>query len=174
MKKLLALLGAALGFALLFTGCDTDNSSSRVQEKSAVYATLKPWEKKYISNAVVSTGFTPDMVYMSIGNPSKKQTVDAPEGQTEVWTYTNYYPSVEAGKMRYNTTTETGALAYTGAGGATKSMASASTSSRNGGPSLGTTGGPQGGSMDIADMQSYTFTLIFKDGKVSKMALDPN
>jgi len=174
MKKLLALLGAALGFALLFSGCDTDNSSARVQEKASLYATLKPWEKKYIDKGVVSAGFTPDMVYMAIGNPSKKQTVDGPEGQVEVWTYTNFYPSAEAGKMRYSLSSETGALAYTGAGGATKSMMTSSAATRNGGPSISTTGGPQGGSMDIADMQSYTFYVIFKDGKVSKMAMDPN
>ena len=96
MKKCLLLLGAALGFALLVTGCDTDNSSGSIKEKSAVYATLKPWQKKDIDGGIVALSFTPDMVYMAIGNPSTK----TPTGTGEVWVYKNYYPSVGADRVK--------------------------------------------------------------------------
>src|ERR1019366_1300535 len=82
MKKLPVVLGVALGFALLVTGCETDALSARIQEKSAVYATLKPWQKKYVDTGVVAMGFTPDMVYMAIGNPTKTEIVGAPENKT--------------------------------------------------------------------------------------------
>jgi hypothetical protein len=84
MKKLAVILGVALGFALLVTGCKTDGLSARIQEKSAVYGTLKPWQKKYVDTGVVAMGFTPDMVYMAIGNPTKTEPAGAPEDKTEV------------------------------------------------------------------------------------------
>ena len=43
-----------------------------------------------------------------------------------------------------------------------------------GSQSIGTTGGPQGGSMEPADLQSYTFIVTLTNGQVTKMKLDPN
>jgi len=40
--------------------------------------------------------------------------------------------------------------------------------------SIATTGGPQGGSMELADLPSYTLWVTFQDGKVVKLKLDPN
>jgi hypothetical protein len=42
------------------------------------------------------------------------------------------------------------------------------------GGSISATGGPQGGSMEPADLQSYTFILTLTNGVVTKMKLDPN
>ena len=83
MNKSLPLLGVALGLALIITGCESDNMSARIKEKSAVYATLKPWQKKNIDKGVIAMGFSPDMVYMAIGNPDTK----TPAGQAQFWTY---------------------------------------------------------------------------------------
>lgn len=57
-----------------------------------------------------------------------------------------------------------------GAGG----MVRAGSTQGGGGQSIGTTGGPQGGSMEPADLQSYTFILTLTNGVVTKMKLDPN
>ena len=146
MNKATVLLGAALGLALFVTGCETDGSSTRIQEKSAVYATLKPWEKNYIDKGVIALGFTPDMVYMAIGKPSTVDPVATPEGKGEKWTYKNYYPTPEAGALRYNLNSEqhyqpsntepspTGGQMPRGMGGL-----------GTGPQSIATTGGPQGG-----------------------------
>jgi len=172
MKNVLSLLAAAIGLALLVTGCETDGSSARIQEKSAVYATLKPWEKNYIEKGVIALGFTPDMVYMSIGNASKVEPVDSPVGKGEMWTYKNYFPTVNANALKYNYNTEShyqpSGTQSNGAGGQQPLG-----TSRAGGPSLGTTGGPQG-TMDLADLPSYTLWVTFQDGKVIRMKLDPN
>ena len=172
MKKCLPLLGAALGFALLLTGCESDNSSSRIQEKSAVYATLKPWQKKNIDKGIVAMGFSPDMVYMAIGNPDTKQ----PEGTGEMWTYKHYYPTVGADQVKYTMNTEQhyanssnlapgmpGSLAKTGPQAGSRTPTS-----------ISQTGGPQGGSMEPADMVSYTLWVTFEGGVVTHLKLEPN
>jgi len=175
MNKITVLLGAALGLALLVTGCETDSSSARIKEKSAAYATLKPWEKNYIDKGVIALGFTPDMVYMAIGNASLVEPLDSPGGKAEKWTYKNYYPTVEAGALKYNLNSEqhyqpsntepspTGGQMPRGMGGL-----------GTGPQSIATTGGPQGGSMELADLPSYTLWVTFQDGKVVKLKLDPN
>jgi hypothetical protein len=174
MKKSLPLLGAALGLALLFAGCESDNSA-RIQEKSAVYATLKPWQKKYVDTGVVAMGFTPDMVYMAIGNPSDKKPVDG----GEMWVFKNYYPTVAADQVKRTLNTETSMdhttvggmqMESNGAGG-TRPAGSAPGGA---GQSASTTGGPQGGSIEPADLQSYTLYVTFKNGVVARMKLDPN
>lgn len=170
MKKSLPLLGAALVLALLVTGCETTGSSARIQEKSAVYATLKPWQKNYVDKGIIAMNFTPDMVYMSIGNPSTKQTTD----DGELWTYKNYYPTVEADKVKRTYSTDSSfqptRLQPDAATGRPQPVGMGQGGS---GPSIGTTGGPQG-SMELGDLQSYTLYVNFKDGVVNKMKLNPN
>ena len=175
MKLTLPLLGAALGLALLVTGCETDGSSSRIQEKSAVYATLKPWQKKNIDAGIVAMTFTPDMVYMAIGNPSTKE----PTADGELWTYKNYYPTTGANNVRYSLSSER-QMGSTGVGGTLMEsngkggQRPAGSSQGGAGQSASTTGGPQGGSMEPADLPSYTLYVTFKNGAVSKLKLDPN
>ena len=90
-------LGAAVLLTLVLVGCETDGGiSARTQEKSAVYATLKPWEKKYIEKGTVAVGFTPDMVYMAMGHPDKVESKDLPEGHVDLWTYSRYYPDLSS------------------------------------------------------------------------------
>ena len=167
MKNRHCLLGAALGLALLLTGCETAGSS-RIQEKSAVYATLKPWQKKYVDTGVVAKGFTEDMVYMSIGNPSTKTPTDG----GELWVFKNYYPSVAADQNKRMLNTET-AMDHSLSGGMQTQGGAPTTSSRSG-QSISNTGGPQGGSLEPADLQAYTLYVTFRGGVVVGMKLDPN
>ena len=172
MKKYLPLLGVTLGFALLITGCESDNSSSRIQEKSAVYATLKPWQKKNIDKGVVAMGFNQDMVYMAIGNPTTKTT----EGGAEVWTYKRYYPTVGADQVKYTMNTE---RPYANSNNLSPGMPgstarSGSASSNRNPTSIAATGGPQGGSMEPGELVSYTLWVTFENGVVTHMKLEPN
>ena len=176
---------------LAVTGCETDNAiSARIQEKSAAYAHLGLREKTFIAKGAVSTGFTPDMVYMAVGTPSKVAPVKFTEGgQGEIWTYRNFYPAFDAGSMHYTPpTTEsvyqperfvnypyTSVTDYDGeefymSGGLTnKPLGMTRTPG-----SIAATGGPQGGSMEPADLQAYTLRLVIADGKVSAISLQPN
>ena len=40
-------------------------------------------------------------------------------------------------------------------------------------PSSFATGGPQGASMEPSDLQSYTLYVLFEDGKVTKLGINP-
>lgn len=177
MKTYLIPFGAALTLALFVTGCESDGGvTARTQEKSAAYAALKPWEKKDIDKGVVSTGFTPDMVYMAVGNPSKVEPVRLSDGSNaEMWTYNNYYPTLDAAHARYATySPETmiqpsKTVTIEGAFGAVTVPAGQTNGS--GKASVSVTGGPQGGSMEPASLQAYTFMVLFQDGKVIRMSL---
>ena len=157
--------------------------AARTREKSAVYATLKLSEKRFIEKGVIAIGFTPDMVYMAMGNPSKVESKVFPEGKRELWTYSNYYPNYDAGQG-FKT------VPYSTEGHYQRSMTQPTVNPVNGkinylgaqapigdtsGQSLAVTGGPQGvSSAEPADLQSYTFQILFKDGKVARFGADPN
>jgi len=167
----------ALLLALFVGGCESDGGvTARAQEKSAAYAALKPWQKKYVDKGTVAEGFSPDMVYIAMGKPDKVETKQLAEGKAEMWIYSRYYPNVDAvhGYRSAEFTTESAyqpqrALKETNSGGTAPAGMS-----RSGGASLGTTGGPQGGSMEPADLRSYTIKVLFANDKVTRIGADQN
>src|ERR1035437_2056179 len=167
MKKLLAFLGAALVLAFLVTGCETNGRTARIQEKSAVDATLTPWQKKVIDDGGVERGYTTDVVYMALGTHKTVKSKDTPEGKTEMWTYTNYYPTVVASKLSMNnpnsryTMEQTSPNAPAHGGGARVQPSSFSS----------TTGGPTA-SLDVADLPTHTLYVFLFNGKVFDIKLD--
>ncbi len=179
MKTFPVSVGAAVLLAVMFVGCESDGGiAARSQEKSATYSSLKPWQKKYIDKGTVAEGFTPDMVYIAMGKPDKVETKDFPQGKVEIWTYSRYYPTNGALRgMHYaNFNTDS---AYQPQ--ATTTQIDPNTGkmiplgmSPGGGASIGKTGGPQGGSMEPANLTSYTIQIMFEKDKVSKMAASPN
>lgn len=169
MKKLLAPLGAVLVLAFLVSGCETDGRSSRIKEKSAVYAALAPWQKKAIDEGTILPDFTEDMVYMSVGKPDKVKSKDTPEGRTEMWTYSNYYPTTAATNMTFNTP---GARYPT-------EIASANAPSHGSSGSRGSaqqsfSGGATGptASMTLSDMPAHTLYVFLFNGKVFDAKVD--
>jgi hypothetical protein len=167
MKKLLAPLGAALGLAFLVTGCETDGVNARIQEKSAVYATLAPWQQKAIKDGVVHPDFTSDMVYMALGKPDNVKSKDTPEGKTEMWTYSNYYPTTAASNMTFNTP-----------GARYNTEAVSANAPTQGGPARaqpqsfsGAASGPTA-SMTLSDMPSHTLYVFLFNGKVFDVKVD--
>jgi hypothetical protein len=64
-----ALLGA-----VALAGCS--GVSSRVEEKSAFFATLTPAVQADLRSGVIRAGYTPDMVYIALGQPSIVQDYD--------------------------------------------------------------------------------------------------
>jgi hypothetical protein len=179
MKLHFVSAGLAIALALLVTGCETDGGvSARAQEKSAVYAALKPWQKKYVDKGAITMGFTPDMVYIAMGRPDKVESQDLPEGKAELWTYKQFYPNVDAihGFGRANFSTES---AYQPQPATTQLDATTGNTvptgmARGGADTIGRTGGPQGGSMEPADLRSYTIKVLFAGGKVVRMGADAN
>ena len=173
MKKPHILLGAAVLFALCVTGCETDGITARTKEKSAAYAALEPWEKKYIDTGVIALGFTTDMGYMAIGNASKVQPLDTPEGKAEVWIYSRYYPTDQAAKMKYSLNTEPRTYTPSSTSLTPLTNPNLANANRTRG-NVAATDGSQSGDAELKDLASYTLQVTFLDGKASKLKLDPN
>ena len=176
---------AALLLGLFVTGCETDGGvSARAQEKSAVYTALKPWQKRLIDKGTIAAGFTPDMVYLALGNADKVETKELPEGTAEMWVYTHYYPNVDAihGFRHADFTTESAyqpqrALEQTKSGFNPfdyKSPKVPLGMDVHGDEDISKTGGPQGGSMEPANLRSYTIKVLFASGKVVRIGADEN
>jgi len=177
--------GGILLVTVLLGGCETDGGvAARAREKPAAYAALNPWQKKFVAKGVVAAGFTPDMVYIAMGRPDTVEKKDFPAGHAELWTWKRYYPNIDAvhGFRHQPFTTEsayqpqmprdqTAAGEYPNDLGAEKVPLGMD---RNGAESIGKTGGPQGGSMEPATLQSYTMQVLFANGKAAKMAAIAN
>ena len=186
MKTSFAPSGAVLLLALFVTGCETDGGvAARVQEKSAAYAALKTWQKQLIDHGTIAQGFTPDMVYMALGRPDMIDAKDLPQGHAELWTYTHFYPNVDAvhGFRHANFNTESayqpqreltlGATApFHGLGN--KQGPPVGQGAQGVGESIFATGGPQGGNMELADLRAYTIKVLFASGKVVQIGADEN
>ena len=168
MKKHLAQIGAALGLALLITGCESTGVDARIQEKSAVFATLTPEQRRYISVGAFAPGYTTDMVYMAVGKPSK--IVVSADGRQTVWTYNNYYlPDAVAGMPAYlqqnNLANNASGQRMSGArehGNATRNPTSLSST---------TSGVPETG-LSVPDIPTDTLYVTFQEGIVTNMELE--
>ncbi|HKB92112.1 MAG TPA: hypothetical protein VKC60_16465 [Opitutaceae bacterium] len=91
MRKipLLVLLVLVLGAS----GCST--VQSRINEKQQVFAQLDPSTQDKIKKGDIDIGYTPDMVYMALGEPSEKKESVSQEGSTSKWVYYSYYERYE-------------------------------------------------------------------------------
>jgi len=80
-------LGALLGLA---GGCGTtDTLAHRIEQNHEVYAGLSAEEKKQINDGVITVGFSPEMVLMSLAKPQRIVPGKGP-GE-EDWVYVNVY-----------------------------------------------------------------------------------
>ncbi|HVU34398.1 MAG TPA: hypothetical protein VHE61_13265 [Opitutaceae bacterium] len=88
MNKLIQLPLLLCG-VLLLGACSTVDS--RINQKSAVFNSLDPNTQATIKNGDIALGYTPDMVYMALGQPDLKRNRITSGGETETWIYRSYY-----------------------------------------------------------------------------------
>ncbi len=81
-RCLLLLLAACLA------GCST--VSSRIQEKSALFASLDPATQERLQRGAVKVGDSQDMVYIAFGNPDFVREKTMEGSQETIWVYTTY------------------------------------------------------------------------------------
>ena len=166
--------------ALVLTACEFDDGiARREQERPAAYASLHVWQKRFIEKGVIAKGFTPDMVYMAMGNPSTlKQS-----GNAELWTYKYYYPHGDLSRERFHYYEEVGmhsqnivlgGLTEGGGGGPMGTPQPAGSQKGGVTPLAFRPGPPQGGSMEPADLQAYTVQVLFEGGKVAGIGVQEN
>ncbi len=166
--KSIVIIGTALLAAMALAGCDaTSGTAARIQEKSAVFATLTPEQKKNIEEGTIEYGYNQDMVYMALGKPSKVREKTAPEGQVVMWTFNNYYPTVAVVELAYNAPGRKYRAPAIGAN-------TPDTGSTVKSPSISSTkpSGPEPGVDTLADIPSETLHVIFHEGKVIQIKLE--
>jgi len=86
LRRLLLLL--PLAGLLLFAGCSTVDK--RIEQKSAVFAELDAATQEKLRQGIVEIGYTPDMVYIALGEPDDKREKISAAGRELTWIYTSY------------------------------------------------------------------------------------
>jgi hypothetical protein len=79
----------------LLAGC-ASTPTQRIEEKKEEFAALTPEDQQAVKAGVIKVGYTPDMVYMALGQPSAVKT----QAEMETWEYRNYVPSETVAKGR--------------------------------------------------------------------------
>ncbi len=93
MKTILPLSLSLLLAAGLVTGCSTVNS--RIREKAPLYYSLDANTQSKIAHGDIDVGFTPDMVYIALGEPTRKRERTTQDGTNDTWIYSTYYDRYE-------------------------------------------------------------------------------
>jgi len=95
MKKLIFITLAAV--ALTLAGCNT--VKSRIEEKSAVFNSLDPQTQSRIRQGLIDVGYTTDMVYIAMGNPSEVKETVTSKGRETTWIYNSYWQEYEGSRL---------------------------------------------------------------------------
>ncbi len=78
-----------LAVTAVLAGCST--TASRIREKPEVFAALPAEDQARLRQGTVAIGDTPDMVYIAIGTPTRRQDKQVPAGRETTWIYRSYY-----------------------------------------------------------------------------------
>ena len=81
------LVGLAVG--ALLAGCSS--VGQRISQRQAEFNALDAVSQENIRNGQVDLGYTPDMVYMALGEPTRREQRLSPKGVLMVWYYKDYY-----------------------------------------------------------------------------------
>lgn len=139
--------------------CSMSTISSRSQERPTALNSATPAQKKLISEGWIDPGFTPDMVYIALGNPDKKET----NGEVETWIYRNFSAapqSASLGKAKATVTTQD----MQGKGAAPGMIAGQPTSTGGG---INASARPDVGSADPVEDVPNLYVYFFKGKTVS-------
>ena len=161
--------GALIFCSLVFlAGCES-SQQARIAEKSAVFQSLTPGEQETIKTGGVEREFTPDMVYLALGKPSRVETGSEKGVPVEVWSYNNYRPSIygkHRGAGAANMPESKGTMVFRSlpSEGGSQGDVSLMASSEQRGP--GTPSAPDDGPI-------FTLKILFLGGKVATTKLVP-
>ena len=159
--RIVALLTSVFGVAIV-SGCQSPQDS-RIGEKRELFTSLPPEVQKIIKDGMVDVGFTPDMVYLSLGKPNHTQSGEAVQGRMTTWTYKNIVLSdTVAMKLGLNTP------------GTRYQPGTMVSPNAPGGPSIGSTrnSSPQSTVSDIADAKVGTLFVEFLNEKVFSLRME--
>ena len=154
---------AALFSAICIVACQSPRAA-RIQNNAALFASLDSFTQKVIKEGLFAHGFTPELVYMSLGRPNQVVTEQTENGPVEIWKYRNYVYGNVVGAMKLSANTP-----------GSKPYGPILSSSAPGGPSLSSTkAGPMQPTVsDGSDAPVGTLYIEFLNGRVVAARLDP-
>lgn len=82
-----------LGSIAVLSGCST--TGSRIRENSELFASLPDADQERLRAGTVAVGDSPEMVYIAIGAPSRRQEKMTASGRSTTWVYTTHYERYE-------------------------------------------------------------------------------
>lgn len=84
-RKILRCVGG-LAAAALIAGC-AHTPDSRIQQNAEVFETFPAEVQETIRRGEVEVGYTPEMVYLALGEPDRKVTRRTADEVREIWFY---------------------------------------------------------------------------------------
>jgi hypothetical protein len=79
-------------FLLVCLSCST--TGSRIEEHQQAFDTWPEHVQQNLRNGVIQVGYTPEMVFIAMGEPSRKVDVVTGEVAAQVWTWSRRRPGV--------------------------------------------------------------------------------
>lgn len=144
-------------------------------------AALDPQTRQHLEGGFVEIAYTPDMVYVALGNPSRIKHKATADGDVEIWVYRNIaLPGNEGFRgLTYDTNFEITATVMSDMLGVSSSVRPPNPAQQQGSKSLVTGDGKGYGvnltalasATTIADMPMGTLYVFFYNGRVFKMVL---
>jgi hypothetical protein len=77
--------------AVVLSGCATP--AARIKRHPELFTGFPPEVQTAVREGRIDLGYTPEMVYIALGQPSRKYDREDAEGTAEVWAYTDRYPA---------------------------------------------------------------------------------
>jgi hypothetical protein len=82
---------------VFLTGCASSTPESRVARDRAAFDAFPTDVQQKILAGQVAVGFTPEMVELALGEPSRRFTRETSAGRDEVWVYLESQPQMGIG-----------------------------------------------------------------------------
>lgn len=152
---------------LALAGC-ASGPESRAAEKAGVFRGLSARQQENLRDGLIEGGYTTDMVYIALGRPST--VVPAYDGQGELWTYQNFYPSRRwTGQALYRRAGATEPALSGSIRGAMGTVGDVRDPNAGGGYGEGVS---RAGTPD-SDVTAATLRVWFRGGRVVRFELQP-
>jgi hypothetical protein len=88
-------LAVCSAVVLALAGCST--TASRIRERQAVFDSYPEPIQHNLRRGIIEVGYTPEMVFIALGEPDRKVEVATEDGVSQVWTWWKSSPGVALG-----------------------------------------------------------------------------
>ena len=97
-NRICIALGTAAALAL--AGCSS--TGARIRAHQVAFDSYPERVQYHLRRGVIEVGYTPEMVFIALGEPSRKAEVVAEDGTAQVWTWWKHTPGVSIGLGGWN------------------------------------------------------------------------